>query len=322
MKIFTTFLSLLFIWNVHLAQTPDRMSYQAIIRDQNHQLVTNQIIGMRINILHGSATGTVVYEEVQTPVTNANGLVSIEVGGGIGFDTINWANGPYYIQTETDLTGGNNYTISGTQQFLSVPYALYAETGGTPGPAGPQGVQGPQGLQGQPGTSNCGTINSGDGRIVLYNATNAWGYGYNDTYGSFFYSISLSGTLLGALASDSSIVIYTSTHAYGFGKNNTSGSGWYTKAITAPPVGYMVTNGRIVLYNDTEAYGFGRNNTSGSGWYTRVLSAPVLGSFASGNRILLYNATEAYGFGYNMTSGSDWKLQVLPAPPIDVTGTR
>lgn len=322
MKKFFTFFILLVIFNVLMSQPPDKMSYQAVIRDNNNQLVTNQLVGMRVSILQGSATGTLVYSETHTASTNANGLISIEVGGGVGFDTIHWANGPYYIQTETDPAGGNNYSISGTHQMLSVPFAFYAASGGSPGPEGPAGPQGAQGLQGQPGTNNCGTINSGDGRIVIYNATNAWGYGYNEISGSFFYSITLSGTLLGALASDSNIVIYTTTHAYGFGKNNTSGSGWYTRVMSAPPVGYVVTNGRIVLYNDTEAYGFGRNNTSGSGWYNRTLSAPVLGSFASGSRILLYNATEAYGFGYNMTSGSDWKLQVLSAPPLDVTGTR
>ena len=73
-----------------------------------------------------------VYVETQTPTTNANGLVSIEIGGGTvtygDFTTIDWSTGTYYIKTETDPTGGTGYTITGTSQILSVPYALHAKT--------------------------------------------------------------------------------------------------------------------------------------------------------------------------------------------------
>src|SRR5437764_8880255 len=96
-----------------------------------------------------------MYVETQATTTNMNGLVSIEIGNGTvvsgNFSTINWANGPYFIKTETDPTGGTNYTVGGTSQLMSVPYALYAETSGTPGPAGPQGPQGPQGVIGNDG---------------------------------------------------------------------------------------------------------------------------------------------------------------------------
>lgn len=109
------------------AQTPEKMSYQAVIRNSNNALITNTQIGMQISILQGSASGTAVYTEIQTPATNANGLVSIEIGGGPGFSTIDWANGPFFIKTETDPTGGTNYTITGTSQLLSVPYALHAK---------------------------------------------------------------------------------------------------------------------------------------------------------------------------------------------------
>jgi hypothetical protein len=113
------------------AQIPQKMSYQAVVRDASGKLVTNHLIGIWVGILQGSANGTAVYTETQTPTTNANGLVSIEIGTGItsgNFSVINWANGPYFIETETDPTGGSSYTISGTSQLLSVPYALYAKT--------------------------------------------------------------------------------------------------------------------------------------------------------------------------------------------------
>ncbi|MCZ2444214.1 MAG: DUF1566 domain-containing protein [Flavobacteriales bacterium] len=108
------------------------MSYQAVIRNSSNALVTNQQVGMQISILQGSISGTAVYEETQTPTTNANGLVSVEIGAGTvvsgDFSTIDWANGPYFIKTETDINGGTNYTITGISQLLSVPYALHAKT--------------------------------------------------------------------------------------------------------------------------------------------------------------------------------------------------
>ena len=110
------------------AQTPEKMSYQAVIRDSGNKLIQNKTIGIKISILEGSTDGAIIYSESQTPSTNANGLVSIEFGGGAGFNSIKWENGPYFIKTETDPEGGLNYTIMGTSQMLSVPYAIHAKT--------------------------------------------------------------------------------------------------------------------------------------------------------------------------------------------------
>ncbi|MCB9002302.1 MAG: DUF1566 domain-containing protein [Bacteroidales bacterium] len=108
------------------------MSYQAVIRNSDNELIVEQAIGMRISILQGSSNGNAIYVETQVPITNTNGLISIEIGAGtidIGdFSTINWANGPYFIKTEVDPTGEVNYTIVGICQLLSVPYALHAKT--------------------------------------------------------------------------------------------------------------------------------------------------------------------------------------------------
>ncbi|KAB1065678.1 DUF1566 domain-containing protein [Salibacter halophilus] len=114
------------------AQSPEKMSYQAVIRDGSDDLVTSTVVGMQISILQGSPNGTAVYEETQTPTTNTNGLVSLEIGTGTvvsgDFSTIDWANGPFFIKTETDPNGGTNYSITGTSQLLSVPYALHSTT--------------------------------------------------------------------------------------------------------------------------------------------------------------------------------------------------
>lgn len=114
-----------------IAQAPQRMSYQAVVRNASGNLVANANVGIRISILQGSASGTAVYIETHTVTTNENGLATLQIGGGNvqsgNFSTINWGNGTYFIQTETDPNGGSNYSISGTSQLLSVPYALYAE---------------------------------------------------------------------------------------------------------------------------------------------------------------------------------------------------
>lgn len=129
-KVFSILAAVLLTASV-FAQSPEKMSYQAVIRNSSDALVTNTQIGLEVNIRQGTTSGTVVYTETQTPTTNANGLVSIEIGGGSGFNTIDWANGPYFIETKTDPAGGTNYTITGTSQLLSVPYALYAANAGT-----------------------------------------------------------------------------------------------------------------------------------------------------------------------------------------------
>jgi hypothetical protein len=133
-KLFTILAAVLLTAPV-LAQSPEKMSYQAVIRNSSNVLVTNTTVGMQISILQGSATGTAVYVETQTPTTNANGLVSLEIGTGTvvsgDFTTIDWANGPYFVKTEIDLNGGANYTITSVSQLLSVPYALHAKTAET-----------------------------------------------------------------------------------------------------------------------------------------------------------------------------------------------
>lgn len=163
-------------------QAPEKMSYQAVVRDGSNNLVSSSPVGMQISILQGAVNGSSVYTETQTPTSNTNGLVSLEIGSGTvvsgTFSAIVWENGPYFIKTETDPTGGTNYTITGTSQLLSVPFAMYAKTSGSsiPGPQGPQGPQGPAGNDGATGpqgpayTGNCG-LAIGDshlGGIIFY----------------------------------------------------------------------------------------------------------------------------------------------------------
>ncbi len=111
-----------------VGQSPEKISYQSVLRGSNNSLIANKKVSIKVSILKGSANGAVVYTETKMPTTNANGLISLDIGDGTGFSTIDWGSGSYFIKTETDPTGGTNYTISGTTEILSVPYALHAKT--------------------------------------------------------------------------------------------------------------------------------------------------------------------------------------------------
>ncbi len=173
-------LALLIISITTFAQGQDFMSYQAVIRNSTDNLIVNQSIGIKISILQGSFTGAVVYSEKQTPTSNANGLITLEIGSGNSltgnYSTIDWANGPYFIKTEIDPTGGISYTVTGISQLMSVPYALYAKASGSsiPGPMGPQGSAGLNGIDGatgQMGSQGPAGFNGADGKDGLDGAT-------------------------------------------------------------------------------------------------------------------------------------------------------
>ena len=130
MKKMFTLLMLSALGAVVFAQAPEKMSFQAIIRNAGGELLKDSTVSMRISIVQSSETENTVYVETHFIKTNENGLVTLEIGNGTpetgSFAEIDWSKGDYFLKAETDPTGGTNYTISGTSQLLSVPYALYA----------------------------------------------------------------------------------------------------------------------------------------------------------------------------------------------------
>jgi len=128
-------LSLVAIATISLSsygQAPEGFKYQAVVRDAGNLILNNQAVGMRMTIQQDSIGGSTVYQETFTPTTNGYGLVNLEIGSGTvvsgDFTTIDWANGPYFIETAVDVTGGTSYAVMGTSQLMSVPYALHANT--------------------------------------------------------------------------------------------------------------------------------------------------------------------------------------------------
>jgi uncharacterized protein (TIGR02145 family) len=125
----------LFFSMIHVigfGQAPDLISYQAIIRNSNNELVSNVSVGTRISILRGSAADVLLYQEEHNVKTNLNGLIYLNIGSGaplVGtMSGIDWSKGPFYVKSETDPTGGKNYTLVVVSQLLSVPFSIYAKS--------------------------------------------------------------------------------------------------------------------------------------------------------------------------------------------------
>ena len=178
-------------------QAPEGFKYQAVVRDGGGIILTNQTVGYQLTILQTSPSGTAVYTETFSPTTNGYGLVNLEIGTGTtadDFTIIDWGNGPYFMETAVDITGGTAYTVMGTSQLMSVPYALYAKTSGNgagpvgaqgpagndgvdgiDGPQGPIGLTGAQGIQGLPGTNGAVGATGPQGATGLTGSTGPQG---------------------------------------------------------------------------------------------------------------------------------------------------
>ncbi|WP_350213832.1 tail fiber domain-containing protein, partial [Gracilimonas sp.] len=140
-KIIFTLLAVLFTAEV-MAQVPQGFNFQAVARDGDGELIVNSQLGVRISVLQGSETGTIVYTETQTAETNGAGLFDLVIGEGESednFSVIDWSSDNYYVKLEIDPAGGTEYEELGTTRLLSVPYALLAQDvlNGGAGPAEP-----------------------------------------------------------------------------------------------------------------------------------------------------------------------------------------
>lgn len=259
------------------AQAPDKMSYQAVVRNASNALVANQGVGMKISILQGTATGTEVYKELfnPNPITNANGLVSLVIGTGLPitgtFSGIDWSAGPYFIKTETDPTGGTSYNITATTQLMSVPYALYAKTAG---------AANSWGLSGNAGTTDTHFIGTTDDKDLFFKVNNQKA-GVIETDDNISNTIKNANTAFGYLTLNSNTT----------GHENSANGNW---ALTSNTTG---------SYNN--AYGFGAltNNTTGDennafGWGA-LKNNTGYGNSAFGESSLYFNTTG----NYNVANG-------------------
>lgn len=119
-----------------LAQVPQGFSYQAVARNTSGEPLAAQPVGVQFVLHQGNAFGAVVYAETHATTTSAHGLFSLTVGGGTAtagtFAAIDWSAGPYFLEVGLDVGSNGSYLAMGTQQLMSVPYALYAGRSNVP----------------------------------------------------------------------------------------------------------------------------------------------------------------------------------------------
>lgn len=113
-----------------MGQVPEKFNYQTMVRDSLGAAVFDRAIGVQLSILSGSSSGTAVFVETHTDTTNANGLLTLVIGGGTlqsgDFSAIDWADNSHYLKVEMDVNGGTAYELNSVTELISVPYALYA----------------------------------------------------------------------------------------------------------------------------------------------------------------------------------------------------
>jgi hypothetical protein len=167
----TKFLLPLILWilcaTALLAQAPQQFSYQAVARASNGDVLATKQVALRLSLLNGAPNGPMIYQETHSTTTNNLGLFTLQIGNGNvqsgSFGSISWGGGAKYLRVELDPNGGSNYVNMGVTPLLSVPYALYAEEGGTPYTQG-NGIQ----INGQV-ISNTGDLNGNDDVLMTTN---------------------------------------------------------------------------------------------------------------------------------------------------------
>ena len=337
-NLFTLFAAVVLTANV-FAQAPQKMSYQAVIRNSSNALVNSTAVGMRISILQATTTGTAVYVETQTPTTNANGLVSLEIGAGTAvtgtFAGIDWSAGPYFIKTETDPAGGSSYSITGTSQLLSVPYALSAA-----GIANPTGLVIPkltsaqiQALPVSPAPFGTIVFNTTTNAFVGYRTRSVMSpFNYGSTSGSFVYSNP------STLAPSSSI-----KQTFNF---PTSATGLNISINADPNSGSVVTNGILTfkIYSGTPGsetligtanstvqssmspsqfyFYFGSSTVpSGPGYFTLETDGSASIRIINTSSDQINGATQqAYDASGNLITGKSWPFSVSGTSFNNTTG--
>lgn len=340
-NLFTFFAAVVLTANV-FAQAPQKMSYQAVIRNSSNALVSSTAVSMRISILQGSTSGTAVYVETQAATTNANGLVSIEIGAGTvvtgTFAGIDWSAGPYFIKTETDPAGGTTYSITGTSQLLSVPYALSA--------ASASSIVNPTGLVVPKLTTtqiNALPVSPAPFGTIVFNTTTNALVGYRTrsstmpaTYTSFGGGTSLTGSITLAPSSAIKQTLNFSTptiiNSISINADTNSGSVISNGVLTLKIYSGAVGSGTLFATSTTTVstmqapsifyfYFSGSTTITGPGYFTLETD--------SGASIRLTNTTsdqvngstqQAYDASGNLISGKSWPFSIMGTSITSQTG--
>lgn len=293
--------------SILIAQAPEKMTFQSVIRDGSDNLLTSSIVGVQISILQGSSTGVAVFIERHTPTTNTNGLATLEIGNGTtvagNFSTIDWSSGSYYLKTEVDPSGGTTYSISGTSQLLSVPYALYSKTSGDGGFDGQYSS-----LTGAPTnvsffTNDAGYITSANTLDKAYDQGGA-GAGRSITTDAGAVQINNSGSNTTALEVNTSVANSTAYLA------NVSGVGvGFRSESTNSANSYAAIQGNTNSSNANNSAILGNNSGAGYGVSGQIPASATGAAGIYGSNLRTSGGHGVFGIGFNGTVGQSQNAQ-------------
>jgi hypothetical protein len=335
MKKIIILLSWLVVGLYSMSQTPQFFNYQAVLRNNSGAIISGQTVNLRISIHDISAGGTVVFQETHSVTTNPFGIVNLKIGNGtqiIGpLSAVPWSSDEKFVEVEIDFPVGSGYISTGTQQLLSVPYALYAENANVPGvvgatgpqgATGEQGIQGPTGAQGITGNNGATGPHGPTGEQGLQGPTGAQGItGNNGATGA-----------TGPQGQTGEQGIQGPTGAQGITGNNgatgatgpqgqTGEQGLQGATGATGSFSFAGTNGQTLfhngtnwtatsyLYNDGTKVGIGTTNpvnafsVNGSGDFLTSVKSPVIAAYdGSGNSLTIQaNDATSSGIGGSVT---------------------
>lgn len=297
----------LIISSTLFGQAPEKMTFQSVVRDGSDNLITSTPVGIQISVLQGSSTGVAVFIERHTPTTNANGLATLEIGNGTtvagNFSTIDWSTGTYYLKTEVDPTGGTTYSIAGTSQLLSVPYALYSKTSGDGGFDGQY-----TSLTGAPTnvsyfTNDAGYITSANTLDQAYDQGGS-GAGRSITTDAGAVQINNSGANTTALEVNTSVANSTAYLA------NVSGIGvGFRSESTNTGNTFAAIQGNTNSSNANNSAILGNNSGAGYGVSGQIPASATGAAGVYGNNLRTTGGHGVMGIGFNGTVGQSQNAQ-------------
>jgi hypothetical protein len=117
---------------ITLGQVPQGFNYQAVLRNGSGEIRENENVTVKIDLLQGHEEGDLIFNESHITQTNSFGLVNLVVGSQNpgDFVQLDWSDGPFFIRISVEGQ------VMGTSQLMSVPFAMYAASGGTQGETG------------------------------------------------------------------------------------------------------------------------------------------------------------------------------------------
>lgn len=309
-----TLLLVLFSYSIALAQVPQRFNYQGIARDSKGNPMANQKMSLKISVLPTSDATNPEYEEIQSVLTNEFGLYTLQIGTGEALTgemkTVKWETGNKYIKVAIDPKGGSDFVDAGTNQLLSVPYAIYADKAGV----AKKSNDGDRAGTVSTSASGTGTVNY----LTKFTAANTI---FNSQLFDNGTSIGI-GTASPSASSKLHLLTTTgniehirmqNTNASGFGKfimynDNNSNYANFTKYGTAVTGGYT---GISTLFPYANLFAFGNNNGGTLISNSGNVGINVVKSGSSYLKFFIDYSTLKLGLGGNAKPAADVHINSL-----------